>query len=184
MRRWRAQPGPPRRPGAVTMVAVGLVAFASAFGVARAAGGDEPAASPALVKAQPLQLRTASALPALEGEPGPTDAELEARRGRARERARKLRLAKKHEERKAAEEAAQEAARQERLRLRAERRAQRAAEREAEAKRQLAAERRRRARERERRQQERARQQPVRTAPEPRPPTTTTPAPEQFDDSG
>jgi hypothetical protein len=144
--RWpRRQPGPPRSPGLVTMAAVGLVAFASAFGVARAAGSEDPAGSPASIKARPLALRTATALPAMKGEPGPSQAELEARREKARERARKRRLAKKREEQKTAEE---QVAREERRRLRAERRAQRAAERAAEAERKLAAERRRQARER------------------------------------
>ena len=177
--RWpRRQPGPPRRPGVVTMAAVGLVAFAFAFGVARAAGSEDPAGSPASIEARPLALRTATALPAIKGELGPSEAELEARREKARARARKRKLA---EERKAAEE---QAAREERLRLRAERRAERAAEREAEAERELAAERKRQARERKLRQEER--QQPEQTTPEPPPPTTTTPAPEgePFDDSG
>jgi hypothetical protein len=141
----RRQPGSPYAPGPVTIAAVALVAFASAFGVARAAGSDGSAATPAAVKARPLALRTASDLPALQGEPGPTDAELAAQRKADRKRARKERLAKKREEEKQAEE---KAARDERLRLRAERRAQRAAQREGEAEQQLAEVRKRRAAER------------------------------------
>jgi translation initiation factor IF-2 len=185
--RWpRPQPGPSGRPGPVILLAVGLLAFASTFGLARAAGGDETTGSPAGVDAQPLALRTASDLPAMKGEPGPTQAELEAQRAKARERARKRRQAKRREERKAAEE---KAAREERLRLRAERRAQRAAEREAEAERKLAAERRQRAQERKRQQEESAPKQPVETTPEAPPPTdttptTTTPDGQPFDDSG
>ncbi len=173
--RWpRRQPGPPRSPGPVTLIAVALVAFASAFGVARAAGSGEPSGQPGADKPQPIALRTASALPAMNAPPGPTEAELAAKR-EARERARKRRLAK---ERKAAEEAA---ARDERKRLRAERRAQRAAEREAEAERQAAEK--RKAAERKRRQEENAPQQPVETTPEP-PPTSTAPVGQPFDDSG
>ena len=167
--RWpRRQPGPPRAPGPVTIAVVGLAAFAGAFGVARAAGSEDTSGSPA-VEARPLALRAAAELPGMKGDPGPTEAELEARREKARE-ARERRLAKRREERQAAEE---QAAREERRRLRAERRA----EREAEAERELEAERRRQARERKRQQQEKA--PPEEPAPQettPRePPTTTTP---------
>jgi hypothetical protein len=175
--RWpRRQPGPPRAPGAATVAVVGLVAFASAFGVARAASSDDPAGSPASVKARPLVLRSASALPAMKG---PSQEELDALQEK---QARERRLAKRREERRAAKKAA---AREERLRLRAERRAQRAAEREAEAKAKLAAERKKNASERRKQQQEEdTSQQPEQTTPEPPPPPTTTTPPEQFDDSG
>ena len=179
--RWpRPHPGSSGRPGPVILLAVGLLAFASTFGLARAAGGNDPAGSPAGIDAQQLALRTASDLPAMKGEPGPTQAELEAQRAKARKR----RQAKRREERKAAEE---KAAREERLRLRAERRAQRAAEREAEAERKLAAERRKQAQERKRQQEESAPKQPVETTAEAPPPTTTsptTPDGQPFDDSG
>jgi hypothetical protein len=177
--RWpRRQHGPSRGPGAVTLIAVALVVFASAFGVARAAGSGDPSGQSGADKPQPIALRTASALPAMNAPPGPTEAELAAKREakrEARERARKRRLAK---ERKAAEEAA---ARDERTRLRAERRAQRAAEREAEAERQAAEK--RKAAERRRQQEENAPQQPEQTTPEP-PPTSTAPVGQPFDDSG
>jgi colicin import membrane protein len=176
--RWpRRQPGRRWTPGPVTLIAVAVVAFGSAFGVARAAGGGEPSGAPASAEPRPAALRTASDLPAMNAPPGPTEAELVAQR-EARERARKRRLAK---------EAKEKAAREERQRLRAERRAQRAAEREAEteAKRQAAAERKRKARERKRQQEENAApQQPEQTRPEPPPPTSTTPVGEPFDDSG
>jgi hypothetical protein len=175
--RWpHRQPGRPWTPGPVTLIAVAVVAFGSAFGVARAAGGGEPSGAPASAEPWPVALRTASDLPAMNAPPGPTEAELAAQR-EARERARKRRLAK---------EAKEQAAREERQRLRAERRAQRAAEREAgaEAKRQAAAERKRNARERERQQEENAAPQPEQTTPEPPPPTSTAPVGEPFDDSG
>ena len=175
--RWpRRQPGPPHTPGPVTLIAVALVAFASAFGVARAAGSGDPSGPPVAVKSQPIALRTASALPAMNAPPGPTEAELAAKR-EARERARKRRLAK---ERKAAEE---QAARDERKRLRAERRAQRAAEREADAEAKRQAAEKRKAAERKRQQEENAPQQPEQTTPEP-PPTSTDPVGQPFDDSG
>ena len=175
--RWpRRHPGRPWTPGPVTLIAVAVVAFGSAFGVARQAGGGEPSAAPAGAQPRPVALQTASALPAMNAPPGPSEAELAAQRAK-RERARERRL----EKRKAAKE---KAAREER-RLRAERRAQRAAERkaEAEAKRQAAAERKRKARER-RRQQEEENAAPEQTTPEPPPPTSTTPVGEPFDDSG
>jgi colicin import membrane protein len=175
----RRQPGRPWTPGPVTLVAVAVVAFGSAFGVARAAGGGEPSGAPASAEPRPVALHTASALPAMNAPPGPSEAELAAQRAK-RERARERRL----EKRKAAKE---KAAREERQRRRAERRAQRAAERkaEAEAKRQAAAERKRKARERKRQQEENAApQQPEQTRPEPPPPTSTTPVGEPFDDSG
>jgi colicin import membrane protein len=178
--RWpRRQPGRPWTPGPATLIAVALVAFASAFGVARAAGSGDPSETSVAVKPQPIALRTASTLPAMNAPPGPTAEELAAKR-EARERARKRRLAK---ERKAAEE---KAAREERKQLRAERRAQRAAERkaEAEAKRQAAAEKKKKAEERKRRQEQDAAPQPEQTTPEPPPPTSTTPVGEPFDDSG
>jgi hypothetical protein len=174
--RWpRRQHGPPSSPGPATLIAVAVVAFGSAFGVARAAGGGEPSAAPAGAEPRPVALQTASALPAMNAPPGPSEAELAAQRAK---RERRL------EKRKAAKE---EAAREERQRLRAERRAQRVAEREAEAeaKRQAAAERKRNARERERQQEENtAPEQPEQTTPEPPPPTSTTPVGEPFDDSG
>jgi cell division protein FtsN len=179
--RWsRRQHGQPWSPGPATLIAVAVVAFGSAFGVARAAGGGESSGAPASAEPRPVALRTASALPAMNAPPGPTEAELAAQR-EAREQARKRRLEKKRE---AAEE---RAAREKRQRLRAERRAKRAAEREAEAeaeaRRQAAAE--RKARERERQQDENAApEQPEPTTPEPPPPTTTTPVGEPFDDSG
>jgi hypothetical protein len=180
MSRPRRQPGRPWTPGPVTLIAVAIVAFGSAFGVARAAGGGEPSVAPAGAEPRPVALHTASALPAMNAPPGPSEAELAAQRAK-RERARERRL----EKRRAAK---QKAAREERRRLRAERRAQRAAEREAEAeaKRQAAAERKARARKRQEAEEEEntAPQQPEQTTPEPPPPTGTTPVGEPFDDSG
>jgi hypothetical protein len=176
--RWpRRQPGRPWTPGPATLIAVALVAFASAFGVARAAGSGDPSETSVAVKPQPIALRTASTLPAMNAPPGPTAEELAAKR-EARERARKRRLAK---ERKAAEE---KAAREERKQLRAERRAQRAAERKAEAEAKRQAAEKRKAAERKRRQEENAPQPPEQTTPEPPPPTSTAPVGEPFDDSG
>jgi hypothetical protein len=164
----------------VTLVAVGAVAFACAFGIARVAG-DDTSASSATVDARPLALRTASSLPALRDEEGPTDAELqalrEARREKAEERARKRELARKKREK--LEAAEKEAVREDRARLRAQRKAERQAVAERE---QEAAERNWRPEQ----QEEAPSWQPEQITPGPAPPTTTTPAPvgEEFDDSG
>src|SRR5688572_10051647 len=106
--RWpRRQQGRPGPPGPVTLAAVGVAVFASAFGVARAAGTDEasPAAAP---QTQSAALRNATALPSLASAPGPTPAEIEARRERARERARKRKLEKRREEKAAEQKEARE----------------------------------------------------------------------------
>ena len=81
-RRQRGEMGPP---GPVTLVVVGAAVFASAFGVARAAGTDEAARPAAGPQTQSVALRNATALPSLESAPGPTAAELEAQRERAQE---------------------------------------------------------------------------------------------------
>ena len=117
-----------RSPGPVTLILVGIAAFAGAFGVARAAGGEGSSKPATTVQARPLALRTATELPDLSEDAGPTAAELQARR---EVRARKEKLAK---ERKARERAEKRAAREEKLRVKAEQRAQRIAEQEAERK--------------------------------------------------
>jgi hypothetical protein len=164
----------------VTLVAVGAVAFACAFGIARVAGDDTPASS-ATVDARPLALRTASSLPALSGEEGPTGAEPQAlrkaRREKAQERARKRELARENREK--LEAAEKEAVQEDRARLRAQHEAERQAVPERE---QEAAERNWRPEQ----QEEAPSRQPEQITPEPAPPTATTPAPvgQEFDDSG
>ena len=103
MRSPRRQPGPPRSPGPVTLIVVGIAAFAGAFGVARAAGGEGSSNSATTVEARPLALRTATELPGLQEDAGPTAAQLEARR---KAHARKEKLAQARRERQAAEKKA------------------------------------------------------------------------------
>src|SRR5687768_763942 len=102
----RLQPVPTGPPRPLTMAVVGLVVFASAFGVARAAGGEDGAETVGGPQNRALALRTATALPTLNVD----EAEAEAQRRLARERARERRLAKREK----AEAAKKRAAREER----------------------------------------------------------------------
>ena len=96
----------------MTLIAVALVAFASAFGVARAADSGETSGTPATAEPRAVALRTASALPAMNAPPGPTEAELaaqreaeaEAKRQAAAERKKKAEERKRQQEQDAAPE--------------------------------------------------------------------------------
>ncbi|HZN91023.1 MAG TPA: hypothetical protein VFB44_18745 [Thermoleophilaceae bacterium] len=196
--RWlRTTDGAVTRPAPLALAIAAVLAFVLTFGLSRATGdeGQERQAAPAATTTADarISLRSAAALPDLEAEPGPTEAELEAAREERAERRRKREAAEERKARAEAEQAeaeqAEAEARAERRRRRAERRRERAAEQRAERQAEERAAEERAAQERREAQQRRLAEQRRREQAQrerENPPTTTNPAPggQEFDDSG